>query len=347
MPLLELRNLDKVYKVGGMLAAAKLTAVDDVSLSMSGEKASILSVVGESGSGKSTLAKVILHLIEPTSGTVVIDDTQTSGHFKNKHSLTAFKRLVQPIFQNPFEAFSTRRKVVSYLYDTALKLGVVQTRGDARDVIAGALASVGLDLAYVAGKYSSQFSGGELQRISIARALICRPKLIVADEPVAMIDASLKMTIVNLFLKLKTDYNVSFIYITHDLSTAYYVSDFVVIMYRGTIVESGPSSAILTAPAHPYTELLMHSIPVVGSKWKASEERFEGASGGAPAADACKFADRCPYVRDICRTSPPPRVRLAEGREALCYRPVDYTAVQLVGASESGSSGAAETPSIG
>jgi peptide/nickel transport system ATP-binding protein len=190
-------------------------------------------------------------------------------------------------------------------------------------MVADALTSVGLDLPYVLGKYPTHFSGGELQRISIARALICSPKLIVADEPVAMIDASLKMTIVNLFLKLKEQYGVSFLYITHDLSTAYYVSDFIGVMYRGSLVEYGRSSDILTAPAHPYTELLMESIPAVGVKWQEARE-VSSSAATAPATRGCKFADRCPFVQDVCTTHVPPRVRLDGGREALCFRPVGY-----------------------
>ena len=179
-----------------------------------------------------------------------------------------YYRAVQPIFQNPFEAFSARKKVDRYLFDAARRLRVAQNRKEAREIVAEALESVGLDLSRVEGKYANQFSGGELQRISVARSLIPRPKLIVADEPVSMIDASLRMNIVNLFLDLKERYKVSFVYITHDLSTAYYVSDYIAIMYRGSVVEYGPSEQILTDSAHPYTELLLDSVPTVDHKWE-------------------------------------------------------------------------------
>jgi peptide/nickel transport system ATP-binding protein len=326
MPLLELHNVSKVYRLGGMLANASLTAVDAATLVMSGERATILSIVGESGSGKTTLARMILGLQEPTQGTIAIDGVTTAGGGRQRRDSVAFRRLVQPIFQNPFEAFSLRRKVAAYLFDTAQRLGGAHSREEAQRRVATALTSVGLDLSYVQGKYPTHFSGGELQRISIARALICTPRLIVADEPVAMIDASLKMTIVNLFLKLKEEYGISFVYITHDLSTAYYVSDFIGVMYRGSLVEYGRSADILTAPAHPYTELLMESIPTVGSKWQEAQE-VSGVATGAPApVTGCKFADRCPFVQHICRTHVPPRVRLEGGREALCFRPTGYQA---------------------
>ena len=179
-------------------------------------------------------------------------------------------------------------------------------------------------MGYVLGKYATHFSGGELQRISIARALICRPKLIVADEPVAMIDASLKMNIVNLFLKLKEEYRISFVYITHDLSTAYYVSDAIGVMYRGSLVEYGRSSDIFAAPAHPYTELLMESIPKVGVRWDDTRDTSEVAVDVAATPGGCKFAGRCRYAREICRTSPPPLVQLADAQQVLCFKPVDY-----------------------
>jgi peptide/nickel transport system ATP-binding protein len=319
--LLECRDLTKEFRIGGLIWGTRLTAVDHVNLTLDKAKPSILSIVGESGSGKTTLAKILLKLHEPTSGQVVIDGQDIFGNkgMRGKE----YYRFVQPIFQNPFETFSARKPVDSYLFDTALKLGIARNRQSARDVVAETLTSVGLDINAIAGKYPTQFSGGELQRISVARGLIPRPKLIVADEPVSMIDASLRMNIVNLFLDLKEKYNVSFIYITHDLSTAYYVSDYIAIMYRGNVVEYGPAAEILTHPVHPYTELLLSSVPTVGKRWnrelKAPEPELK-----AYQADACKFAARCAYAQPICRETKPPMVTISETARALCYKPVDY-----------------------
>src|SRR5215216_2281195 len=257
--LLECRNVTKEFRIGGMIFGTRLRALDNVNLTLDKDKPSILSVVGESGSGKTTLAKILLKLHQPTSGDILID----GKNIFDKSSLQGqdYYRFVQPIFQNPFETFSARKPVDTYLFDTALALSVARNKQEARDKVAEVLASVGLDVNNIAGKYPNQFSGGELQRISVARGLIPRPKLIVADEPVSMIDASLRMNIVNLFLQLKETYNVSFLYITHDLSTAYYVSDYIAIMYRGNVVEYGPAAEILTHPVHPYTELLLNSVP--------------------------------------------------------------------------------------
>jgi peptide/nickel transport system ATP-binding protein len=183
-----------------------------------------------------------------------------------------------------------------------------------------ALQSVGLSLELVKGKYSSQFSGGELQRVSIARALITRPKIIIADEPVAMIDASMKMNIVNLFKELKDKYHVSFVYITHDLSTAYYVSDYIATLYRGGLIEYGPSKAIMDVAAHPYTKLLMDSVPRIGDKWE-QDIAMPDLEEKEYSITHCKFAPRCPYATEECLNTRLSMVDLGNERKVLCYHP--------------------------
>ena len=299
--LLEIRNVSKIFRIGGMLSRKKLTAIDDVSLTITNERPVILSIVGESGCGKSTLCKMILRVHKPDMGEIYLNGKRYSD--KRAYDPLQFRLDVQPIFQNPYESFSARKTVDTYLFNTALRLGICKTRKEAEERIDEVLKSVGLSLSVVKGKYPTQFSGGELQRVSIARALITRPKLIVADEPVAAIDASMKMNIVNLFKELKDKYNVSFIYITHDLSTAYYVSDYIATLYRGCLIEYGPAKEIMDDPAHPYTELLMNAIPRVGDKWDESmvmpdlEEKEYSLT-------CCKFAARCPYATDRCRQCP-------------------------------------------
>jgi len=321
--LLELCHVSKVFRIGGLIFGTRLVAVDDVSLSLPAAQPSILSIVGESGSGKTTLARIILALQEPTAGEVLINGhdifRKTPDSLQGKQYYSA----VQPIFQNPFEAFSARKKVDRYLYNAALRLGIAKNRKEAREIVAGVLESVGLDLSRVEGKYANQFSGGELQRISVARSLIPRPTLIVADEPVSMIDASLRMNIINLFLELKEQYKVSFVYITHDLSTAYYVSDYIGIMYRGSMVEYGPSEQILTDSVHPYTELLLDSVPTVDHKWERNVQ-LPDIELKEYQAQACKFAKRCKYVQTICKRTIPPMVQVSDERQALCYKPIDF-----------------------
>jgi peptide/nickel transport system ATP-binding protein len=321
-PLLSVDQVSRAFTVGSLIGGTRLLALDDVTLSLDGRQPTILSIVGESGSGKTTLARIILRMLEPAAGRVAID-----GHLvhdgRRGLSDAEFRRTVQPIFQNPFDAFSGRKPVDTYLYETARNVLGIETRKEATPVVAAALQAVGLDLGVVSGKYAYQFSGGELQRVSVARALIPRPRLIVADEQVSMIDASLRINIVNLFLRLKEEHGISFVYITHDLATAYYVSDTIAIMYRGSIVEQGPLDRVLGAPLHPYTELLLESVPVFGEKW-AGAIGLPDLEAREYARAACKFASRCPHRRDVCARRTPPRVTGEGGRMALCFRPTDY-----------------------
>ncbi len=317
--VLEVSNVTKVFKIGGMILGKKLTAVDEVSFSIDADRPVILSIVGESGCGKTTLCKMILRLVEPTSGSITLDGHDYAD--RKNYSPKAFRLQLQPIFQNPFEAFSMRKRVDTYLFNTALRLGICKDRAEAEKHVDEALRSVGLSLAAVKGKYSSQFSGGELQRVSIARALITRPKLIIADEPVAMIDASMKMNIVNLFKELKDKYGISFIYITHDLSTAYYVSDYIATLYRGSLIEYGPSKTIMENPSHPYTELLMNSVPRVGEKWDESVA-LPDMEDKEYSITYCKFAPRCQYATDECRKNRPKTVDLGNERSVLCFHPL-------------------------
>lgn len=317
--LLDIQHVTREFRVGGMVLGKKMTAVDDVSLSIPDGEAVILSVVGESGCGKTTLTKMILRLLAPTSGEIYLSGEHISdrGAVKNR----TFRAEVQPIFQNPFEAFSSRRQVAKYLLDTAHAFGGAKHQKEAIQKADEALKAVGLSYEVVRGKYSTQFSGGELQRVSIARALITSPKLIVADEPVAMIDASMKMNIVNLFKQIRDQYGISFIYITHDLSTAYYVSDYIATLYRGSLIEFGRATDIMESPGHPYTELLMRSVPHVGDKWtrgvKMSEEETSEFS-----LTCCKFAPRCAYATDICRSQRPLDTQLSPEHKVLCFHPL-------------------------
>jgi len=264
--ILKTEGLNKVYRRGGLVGGRSVQALRDVDITVEGDRPVVIAVVGESGSGKTTLAKTLLRLEAPSSGRAVVYDTVVAGPGATP-SRRAFLGLVQPIFQNPFEAFSRYRPVDAYLHETARR--VAGMSGDeAEAAVAEALRSVGLDPAEIRGKYTAQFSGGELQRISVARALIPHPKLIVADEPVSMIDASRRMIIINLFKKLRDEAGRSFLYITHDLATAYYISDHVAVMHRGQVVEFGPARAVMSDPQHAYTRLLLDSIPTTRSRWR-------------------------------------------------------------------------------
>ena len=296
--LLDIRNVTKVFKIGGVFFGSELTAVDHVNLSMPADKKLVLSIVGESGSGKTTLARMILGIIRPTSGSILYRGKDIFKLRGEERKL--FMKEVQPIFQNPYEAFNPLRKVDSYLYSTALRFKIA-SRDEVEDVVDEALGMVGLSLGKVKGKYPHEFSGGELQRVSIARALITRPKLLVADEPVSMVDATLRMSILNIFLDLKEKSYASIIYITHDLATAYYVSDYIMVMYRGNVMEFGDAEDVLENPLHPYTRVLLESLPKVDPRQRWREEiKLSGLEVKEFEALGCKFANRCPYAKEMC-----------------------------------------------
>jgi ABC-type oligopeptide transport system ATPase subunit len=279
--ILEVSNLSRVYRRGGTFSRKSFAAVDDVSFTIE-DRPQVFSIVGESGSGKTTLARMILRLVEPSSGEIRLLGRPLTGRSKDRIDNLEFRRLVQPIFQNPFEAFSAFLPLETYLKRTALNLRVAKTESQAAEAADDALRAVGLGLDRIAGKYIRQFSGGELQRISVARALIPNPKLIVADEPVSMVDASMRMNIVNLFKQIMQKKGVSFIYITHDLSTAYYLSDQVSIMNTGRVIEHGAPGDILDHPTQPYTRELMAAIPTIGARWSEIDDIDRKSAAAVP-----------------------------------------------------------------
>jgi peptide/nickel transport system ATP-binding protein len=316
--VLKVENLKKVYSLGSLFNRIKIEALGGVSFEIQSDEPVVVSLIGESGSGKTTLAKILLRIVDSDGGSAKVEDRPVSDKKGKVISNGALRQLIQPIFQNPFEAFNAYRKVENYLSDTAELINKVAGEEKTREVVAEALKSVGLNYGDVVGKYPSQFSGGELQRISVARALIPKPKLIVADEPVSMIDASLRMNVVNLFRKIKKDYRTNFLYITHDLATAYYISDFIVIMYRGCIVEFGKADAVLRDPLHPYTRLLLDSVPSVDKKWE-KREKMADLEAKEYGFAGCKFCGRCDRAMDICRASRPMAIRQKDGRDVYCF----------------------------
>lgn len=276
-PLLSVRNLSKTYRLGGLFSRKRINAVTDANFELPKEPR-ILALVGESGSGKTTVAKMILRMEQPTRGSIHLSGQAIHAAGEKVIPSTDLRRRVQSIAQLPFDAFSAYLPVDYYLRRTAINLAGLKDKTAIEAAMDGALVSVGLSLSRVSGKYPHQFSGGELQRISIARALIPDPILIVADEPVSMVDASVRMNIINLFNEIKTEKSVSFLYVTHDLSTAHYLADDILIMRTGEIVERGKPDAVFANPQHPYTRQLIASIPRIGERWtELTEEEGQTA----------------------------------------------------------------------
>lgn len=257
--LLDVRDVTKRFTMGGLFGRKVVEAVSDASFSLSAEKPEIFTIIGESGSGKTTLARMILGLEDVTDGEVLFRGKKVSRHAGRAERLD-FMRNVQPVFQNPFEAFNPLKKIERYLESTARRFLDTGDKAVIDRAMDEALQKVGLSLKEVRGRFPHEMSGGQLQRCAIARALIPNPPLLVADEPVSMVDASLRMSIVNLLRDLRDNLGVSVIYITHDLATAYYISDRLIIMQRGRIVEMGDARTVLDNPEHPYSRLLKASV---------------------------------------------------------------------------------------
>jgi peptide/nickel transport system ATP-binding protein len=297
--LLEVNELTKEFSQGNVLARIALTAVDNITFDI--KPSEIFTLAGESGCGKSTTAKVILGFEQETSGEILY-----TGRTKAHGEKPWLTEGVQAIFQDPFSTFNPLRTVDSYFHETVKNYGLAKSKQDRIDLIDRKLRLVGLTYKDFAGKYPNEFSGGQLQRISIARALVTDPKLIIADEPVSMVDASLRMSIVNLFKKLRDELGVSILYITHDLATAYYVGDRIAIMFRGNIVEMGTVEDVLMNPRHPYSKLLRDSIPQADpeKQWETTVTLTE-FEYQEYMRQGCKFAGRCPEVMDKCRSVVP------------------------------------------
>ncbi len=313
--LLDVRNLTKVFSIGSILSRIKITAVEDVSFFIS--QAQIFTLAGESGCGKTTTAKMILGIEEPTRGEIFFKNKPVS---LLKRNLREYLREVQAVFQNPFETFNPLKPVDEFFFETLRNYKLVSDKNKIQAFINEKLNAVGLSFEEIHGRYPNELSGGQLQRASIARALLTSPLLLVADEPVSMVDASLRMSIVNLFKKLKDKLGLSVLYITHDLATAYYVSDFIAIMFRGNIIEMGSTETVITTPKHPYTKILVESVPEPDPKKKWTQKiSLSGLEQEEYMKHGCKFAGRCPEAMEVCLREAPQDIKV-EGVLVKCHK---------------------------
>jgi peptide/nickel transport system ATP-binding protein len=345
--LLEARKVSKVFG-GGLFDKRVTVALDDFSFAIEATPPRVTAIVGESGSGKTTLARLFLGLITPTTGEVLYE-----GHELHKlahDERRSFLRDVQMIFQDPYEVYNPFYKVDHVLETPITEFKLANSGQARRALINESLRAVGLRPEETLGRYPHQLSGGQRQRIMVARAVLMRPRLIIADEPVSMVDASLRATILDSLGQLNREYGMSIVYITHDLTTAFQISDNIIVLYRGSVAEAGSVDLVVRQPRHPYTQLLIQSVPQPDPEraWGAVEiqaseaEIANGATtvevaagfsplptGAAASAAAkahgghlltgCPFTDRCPYVMDMCHESPPPLFRLDPGRAATCF----------------------------
>lgn len=263
-----LLHLDKVSKIFimGLFIRKEIEAVRDISFKIYEKE--IVSLVGESGSGKTTTAKMILRIEKPTSGKIIYMGRDIFRDIKNKTDLLWYRRNVQAVFQDPYGSFNPIFKIDRVLYEAFNLYDRKISIEEKTSLIREALKNVNLDPENVLGKYPHELSGGERQRIMIARALLIKPKLIIADEPVSMLDATLRSSVLKLLLRLRDEQGMSLLFITHDIGLAYYISDRILVMYKGRIVEEGTPDEILRHPQSEYTKRLISDVPLLYRKWE-------------------------------------------------------------------------------
>ncbi len=297
-PLLDIQNLTKVFARG----KDELVAVNDFNLTLDAERPQIVTIAGESGSGKSTVARLVLGIHTPTSGTVHYKGHDV--HRLRRSERKTYLREVQAVFQDPYASYNPFYPV-RHVFDVVIKnFGLASSKRDARRMIEEALATVGMAGSEVLHKYPHQLSGGQRQRMMMARAAMLKPSLVIADEPVSMVDASLRAMLLGIMQKLRDENGISFLYITHDLSTAYATTDRIYMMYQGTTTEKGPTRQVIDRPLHPYVRNLIEAIPRVDTRWEGRVEPSDEMSFGVDPRRGCPYAPRCPEVLDGCATTP-------------------------------------------
>jgi peptide/nickel transport system ATP-binding protein len=315
---LEVRSLTKTFPLGNAVRRAHVHAVDDVSFEL--RPGTITALVGESGSGKSTVARLLAHLYEPSGGAVLFEGNDVS-HVRRRRDVLRYRSQVQMIFQDPFGSLNPV-KTVRHHVERPLRIHKIVPSDQIEARVYELLQTVGLVPAEdVAAKYPHELSGGQRQRVSIARALAVEPKVVLADEPISMLDVSIRIGILNLMTRLKDERGIAFLYVTHDLASARYVADDILVMYAGQIVERGPIEEVLADPLHPYTRLLLDSAPDPATRTDAQQIdlRRGDASAAVDPTEGCRFRARCPLAIEVCSQVTPSLVEARPHQAARCH----------------------------
>jgi peptide/nickel transport system ATP-binding protein len=317
-PLLRVDRISRHFKIGNALSRRTLHAIDDMSFTV-GER-EIVAIAGESGSGKSTAARVLAKLYKPTSGEAYFQGKPLSA-IRSRREKLRYSGLVPMVFQDPFSSINPVFRV-SHAVMRALKLHRPELTSEQQYTEAvRVFEAVGLNPgAEVLQRYPHELSGGQRQRVGFAQALAMRPKLILADEPVSMLDVSIRIGLLNVMAKLRDEEGVSILYITHDLASARYVSDRLIVMYAGHIVETGPAEEVLSNPRHPYTQLLLSAVPDPKAELNVGAETDRGEPPRViDPTPGCRFRWRCPLAISICHEVTPQLEELAPGHDAACH----------------------------
>lgn len=316
-PLLKVKGLKKYFPVKkGLLAktVGYVKAVDDVSFHVN--EGETLGIVGESGCGKSTTGRMLMRLLDPTEGTVEFDGKELTA--LSSEEMRKTRRDIQMVFQDPYASLNPRHTIERILSEPLLVHGVKSSK-ERKEKVHQFLEIVGLS-AYHAKRYPHQFSGGQRQRIGIARALMTNPKLIIADEPVSALDVSIQAQVLNLMQDLQKEFNLTYIFIAHDLGVVRHISDRVGVMYLGKMVEVAESEALYAKPLHPYTQALLSAVPVPDPDYSKEEVLLEGdMPNPANPPTGCTFHTRCPFKMDICSQVVPQLTELEEGHSVACH----------------------------
>jgi peptide/nickel transport system ATP-binding protein len=313
---LEVRQLSKRFSLGGGLARSYVHAVEDVSFDL--RPGTITALVGESGSGKSTVARLLARLYDPSDGQILFGGGDISSA-RRKRDLLRYRSQVQMIFQDPFDSLNPV-KTVRHHIERPLRIHGIVPHDRVESRMVELLETVGLvPPEQVAAKYPHELSGGQRQRVAIARALAVEPKVVLADEPTSMLDVSIRIGILNLMLKLKEEHEIAFLYVTHDLASARYLADEILVMYAGQIVERGPVEDVLADPLHPYTRLLLAAVPDPTVPAERIEFRRGLPSAAVDPAEGCRFVTRCPLAIDVCSHVTPDLVEARPQHAARCH----------------------------
>ena len=331
--LLEVVDLAMTYRSRGGLIGRLLKgrpqairAVDGISFRIGAGET--LALVGESGSGKTTTGRLITLLERPSGGQIRFDDRDVTGLVGTARR--DYRRFVQMIFQNPYDAFDPRLTVGTSVSEPLSLFGVGTVEERRAKVLAALTAVDLLPAAQLAERYPADLSGGQLQRVAIARALVLSPRLIIADEPVSMLDVSVRAGIMALMIDLQRQTGISYLFITHDLAVARYMASRIAVMYRGAIIEEGPTETVISGAGHPYTRLLISAVPEHRQGMRRQRARIVAdATERADDSRGCRYRQRCPAVRDICRTNAPPAMELSSGHHASCHFAADIQAKGL------------------